>query len=73
MLEIEYNNGLVRMDYPEDFDFTYVSYEMIDEYNVNLTIEAYPYGQQVLSLLGGYTKINGVMMNNSQEIIDVFQ
>jgi len=73
MLEIEYNNGLVRLDYPKDFDFTYVSYDIIDEYNVNLTIEAYPYGQQVLSLLGGYTKINGVLMNNSQEIIDVFQ
>ena len=73
MLEIEYNNGLVRMDYPKDFDFTYVSYDVIDEFNVNLTIEAYPYGQQTLSLLSGYTKINGVMMNSSQEIIDVFQ
>ena len=42
MLDIEYNHGLVKMDYPKDFDFNYVSYEVIDEYNVNLTIEAYP-------------------------------
>jgi len=45
--------------------YTYYGYDKIDEYCVHLHLD-----NGWVAFLGGHTKVNGVLKNTSQEIID---
>jgi hypothetical protein len=71
MQEIEKTNNFITYD---GFVYDYLGFDKIDEMCVHLSIMPLWYDSdgsyEIIGLLGGSTKVNGVLKNTSQEIID---
>lgn len=70
MQEIEKNNSFVTY---KGFVYEYLGFNKIDDRSVHLNLKPLWYDRsndETIGLLGGLTKVNGVLKNTSQEIID---
>jgi hypothetical protein len=71
MEEIEKNNNFVTY---KGFVYDYLGFDKIDDRSVHLSLRPLWYdtngSYETIGLLGGSTKVNGVLKNTSQEIID---